>query len=89
MTAEELFVHLHVGRQNGKSPVVAQALAELTGKALQLESVREENNDSDEPSTEEEEITVDVQTYETGSLEFANSRAKEVFVSYPLHLFMQ
>lgn len=82
-TVEELYVHLHVGRENGQSPVVAQAIAELYSKAEVMDAIREENNDGDELPTEEEgQIIVDVQSYETSSLKFANSKTKEVFVSF-------
>jgi hypothetical protein len=82
-TAEELYVHLHVSRENGQSSVVAQAIAELTSRAELMDAIREENNDGYElPTEEEEELITDVQTFETTSLQFANSKTKEVFVSF-------
>jgi hypothetical protein len=47
-TSEKLFLHLHLGREDGISPSVAQAEATLAAKTLELQAGNDETSDGSE-----------------------------------------
>lgn len=53
-------------------------------RALERQAENNENSEDNE-CPNPEKIIVDVQTFETSSMEFVNTKTKEVYVSYPFN----
>jgi hypothetical protein len=62
---------------------MAQAEATLATKTLELQAENDETSDGSELcDSETRKIIVEVQTYDTTSVQFANRKIKEVYVCY-------